>query len=632
MNLFKMSVPSGIKVRSSGWAAGYFSTMLSGLTGNLHELFYPFNTDCWLKKSFQDGGLEGWWPYEQAAYWLDGYIKCAYFSGDAAHFEKAKSMLDRALEIKAEDGFIGAKELRARGEGNQWVYAVFFRAILFLFDITGEKRYLDAVVGHYLAGASDYSEWRETVNVENMIMAYHAGGDEKLADMAVAAYKAHCANQNNAETKLADFLSDKPIKLHAVTYDEMVKIPALIYSVTGDRKYLDASLSGLDRIKKYHLLPIGIHSGCENFAGQDALACFEACDISDYCWSLMYIAQITGETSYIDEVERIMYNVAPSVMDKEFRTLQYFSSMNQVISTHNSNHSGSFTQTPRMAYQSDHYPECCTGNVNRSMPNFVYKAFMRFENGYIFNFYIPGTYEAGNVKFHINTGYPYNERVEIVYDGQEQNLQFKLRVPEWCKDFSCVCGQRAYREGGWMIVCGRFIAGDKILICLPSQVELIDAGEGYMVQKQPIAYTLKIRYKINIDNTESRQKIGFPAYDVVPVSDWQIALNKELFLKSFKYNEGKTINLLENDFSITAEGYLLKGVDLKKIHSSKVPMSDYDKQELVKLRNMGQVIYDGEMVFTPSISELAPAETERVGIELVPYSAAMLRWTIFPKI
>jgi len=95
----KFTFPLGADFKAGGMLKSYFETMLSGLTGNLDKLFYPFNTGCWSKSSFTDGGLEGWWPYEQYAYWLDGYVKCAYFSGNEAHFTKAKALIDNALQV-----------------------------------------------------------------------------------------------------------------------------------------------------------------------------------------------------------------------------------------------------------------------------------------------------------------------------------------------------------------------------------------------------------------------------------------------------------------------------------------------------------------------------------------------------
>ncbi len=632
MNYVKMTPPKMAQYRFGGWAEKYLNKMLEGLTGNLNSLFYPFNTNCWLKESFQDGGLEGWWPYEQAAYWLDGYIKCAYFANNATHFEKAKAMIDGALSVVDGDGFIGSRELKEQGKGNRWVHAVFFRAVLFLYDITGDIKYVNAVKNHYLGDIDDYSKWRETVNIENMAACYLICGDARLKEKAVKAWQLHCADESNSETRLQDLVSGKPINLHAVTYDEIVKLPALLYCITGEKSYLQASIKGVQRIKKHHLLPIGMHSGSENFSGTDALSCIETCDITDYCHTLYYLARITGDAAYLDDIERIMYNVAPSVMDKDFKTLQYYSSMNQVIATHNSNHSGSFTQTPRTAYQSDHYPECCTGNANRSMPNFLLNAFMQTDAGYRFNFYIPGEYKAGGCAFEVQTEYPYGEDIKITYLGEEKTFTLQLRVPLWCKSYAYRCRQKAVLSHGLITVEGRFKKGDEISLKIRSGLEVVETGEGLAVCKQPLFYTLEIGAEIKVDETEKRQAEGYPAYDVIPTTAWQIALDKDEFLSCAKIEGTTAGNLLENDYKLRSSGYIMGGIDFKRVHSSQVPVSDYDRGEIVKLRANGQVIYEGEMIFTPDIKDLKPRSLEKTEITLVPYSTAMLRWTVFPDV
>jgi len=626
----RLRFPRGVKISARGYIKEYFDTMLHGLTGHLHELFYPFDTDCWSKASFQDGGLEGWWPYEQVAYWLDGYVKCACFAECEEHLARAKGMIDDALRIVDERGFIGARELAERGQGNAWVHAVFLRAVMCLYEITGDPVYLNKVKNHYLSGASDYSSWRESVNIENIVNCYLYTGEEALRELAVSAYRAHCEDGANVETKYSDLLRDDPIKLHAVTYDEMVKIPALLYLVTDDVELLRASIKGIERIEKNHMLPIGIHSGCESFVGRSATSAFEVCDITDFCWSLGYLGEITGEVKYFDAVERIMLNVAPSVMDREFKTLQYFSSMNQVISTHNSNHTLSFTFTPRMAYQSDHYPECCTGNANRSMPNFLYRALSEWDGGYALNFYLPAVYKLPKGELEVITDYPFADTVKIVYRGENLDTRLALRIPGWCE--SPEINVPASRDAAGRYTVRGLRDGDEIVLRLPSALECIETEEGLMVQKQPLVYTLDILPRIAVDKTEPRVAEGYPAYDVTPLTPWQIALDRELLLSSARIHPCRRISLLEADGYITAKGYLMEGVELERTHTSLVYVSDYDKGEYVKMAACGQIYYEGELLFTPKISDLAPTGFAPVDIRLVPYSAAMLRWTVFPNI
>lgn len=622
----KFTFPLGADFKADGMLKSYFETMLSGLTGNLDKLFYPFNTGCWSKSSFTDGGLEGWWPYEQYAYWLDGYVKCAYFSGNEAHFTKAKALIDNALQVVSDNGFIGARELQKQGEGNQWVHAVFFRAVLFLYEITKDKTYLEKITGHYLSGTNDYANWRETVNVESMINCYAYTKDQRLLELAVSAYKKHCQIEGNIETKLSDFNKTAPIKLHAVTYNEMVKIPMLLYWATGEESYLTAALSGLKRIDDNHLLPIGIHSGCESFTGTTSLSAVETCDITDHCLALYTAAKVTGDSRYLDRIERIMYNVAPSIMDKDFKTLQYFSSMNQVISTHYSNHSGSFTFTPRMSYQSNHYPECCTGNANRSMPNFFYYAVAKRETGVAFHFYLPGSYQFDGECFTVQTDYPFHERVSITYQGSGTTAF--LRKPGWCSDFT-VNGKAYGGDKGFVAVPLK--NGETITVAIKSQLELRLVPEGYMVVKEPLVYTLKITPDIQKDPIEKRVAEGYPAYDITPASPWQIAIDKDLFAKTATLIQGRHNTLLESDTVITAKACFMEGVELFKTHTDEVFVSDYDKGEYIKMKTTGQVYYAGDLYFTPDLKTLKPTGYRQVDITLVPYATALLRWTIFPE-
>ena len=75
----------------------------------------------------------------------------------------------------------------------------------------------------------------------------------------------------------------------------------------------------------------------------------------------------------------------------------------------------------------------------------------------------------------------------------------------------------------------------------------------------------------------------------------------------------------------------MEGVDLYKTHTNKVFVSEYDKGEYIKMKTTGQIYYSGDLYFTPDLKTINPTGYKQVDITLVPYSTAMLRWTIFPK-
>ena len=94
------------------------------------------------------GSYDAWWPYEQTAYWIDGALKCGYLAGDEALYHQALEEVDFAIDHAAPDGFIGPDSLR---EKDRWPHAVFFRAVLAQYEISGDPRYLEALVRHYRA-------------------------------------------------------------------------------------------------------------------------------------------------------------------------------------------------------------------------------------------------------------------------------------------------------------------------------------------------------------------------------------------------------------------------------------------------------------------------------------------------
>ncbi len=105
-----------------------------------------------------------------------------------------------------------------------------------------------------------------------------------------------------------------------------------------------------------------------------------------------------------------------------------------------------------------------------------------------------------------------------------------------------------------------------------------------------------------------------------------------MFEKTYCLHKTDVNNILQNDYYLLAKGFYMNGVDLINVDSADVPISDYDQVELVKLKRMGQIIYDGPMKFTPAIKDLHPTSIKSLDIKLIPYARATLRWTIFPNV
>ncbi len=137
------------EIRPAGWLHDFLKRQATGLTGNIAVAGYPYGYPFWgSAEGDLKGSYDAWWPYEQTAYWIDGALKCGYLVGDADLYAQALAEVDFAIEHAAADGFIGPEHLRAK---DRWPHTVFFRAVLAQYEISGDARYLEALIRHYRA-------------------------------------------------------------------------------------------------------------------------------------------------------------------------------------------------------------------------------------------------------------------------------------------------------------------------------------------------------------------------------------------------------------------------------------------------------------------------------------------------
>ncbi len=155
---------------------------------------------------------------------------------------------------------------------------------------------------------------------------------------------------------------------HGVTAAEQLKLLPLMYSYTGDKNSLELAKLAYEKVLADSMMPDGGIVSSESMGTTAFNSLHETCDITDWSWSFGYMLMASGEGRWADVIERATFNALPGVVTKDFKQLQYFSSANQVLC--------SSTACPRiamtrMSYRAAHETPCCSGNVNRAMPNYV---------------------------------------------------------------------------------------------------------------------------------------------------------------------------------------------------------------------------------------------------------------------
>ncbi len=633
-------------IHPEGWLRRYLEKQRNGLTGHLEAAGYPFNTKGWAapRVMWRDG--TGWWPYEQTAYWIDGMVRAGYLLGDDFLIQKARKQLDYVLAHAARDGYLGPRFMRKAVGWNRWSHAVFFRALMAAYSATGDKRIVSALKKHYLSASAPHSDGRDVCNIEVVLWTYEQTGDMRLLKHASAAYDEYNRLSSEHDAAVANMLSNKRATTHGVTYNEIAKLGAILYIYTGKKKYLDATINAYRKIDKYQMLIDGVCSSTEQLRGKDPLDSHETCDIADYTWSVGYLLMATGDSEYADKIERACFNAAPGAVKSDFKALQYFSCPNQVIADNSSNHNRYHCGRKWMSYRPSPGTECCPGEVNRTMPNFAARMWLRDgANGLVAALYGPSliTARVGTAGHEVTiveeTNYPFSEQIDFqIRTSRPVAFPFSLRIPGWCKKARVLINgepiKKKLRAGIFVKIRRTFHHNDRVTLILPMELRLTRWPRGGIgIERGPLVYALRIEEDWRVDRTEERCTKDLPAWNLYPASPWNYAL---------AVNE-KTLN---RDAAIIHKPLVPDPWD---IHTApielRLPARKIAGWRIVRRKAVlreqdiagGTVIetVKGAFSFTPQLPDPATLP-KRLGrrietVTLVPYGCTHLRIAIFPQ-
>lgn len=608
-----------------GWLKEFLVRQNTGLTGHHEVLSYPFNTCLWAGMIPRQGGHGAdWWRYEQTAYLSDGMIRLGYLLNDPKLIQDGRAGVEYVMAHPQKNGRLGYDFFTS-----QWPVAVYFRVMQAEYQATGNPAILKALQAHYLSysKADLNSGHRHMVNIEGMLWTYGQTGDRRLLELAEAGYLA-----GGDEMPLARCASPGKISIHGVTYMEESKIPAILYIYTGKKEYLEAAVNAFRKLDRDHMLPDGVPSSNEFLVGKNPLSSHETCDITDYTWAVGYLLMATGDASWADHIERAIFNAGPGCVSKDFKNLQYFSSVNQVIATGESNHNkGSVAfryGSTWMAYWPCHETECCAGNVHRFMPNYAIRMWLRDrQGGLVAALYGPSVKTVpldGGKALTVaeETNYPFSDTVTFRFSTPEKvRLPFSLRIPGWCEQPSVTVNGEAFlgelKPGSFATLDREFSSGDVVQVKLPMPVRLKEWGRyGVYVERGPLLFAYPVPEKETVDtktyanlNGKKSPSPEFPALDLRPAGPWNYALAMGL------ESAGKPFQLVETG----AVGYPFDPATVPLV--IKVPARKMSAWTLLENR------------FTPALPKPGQftCELDTENIALVPYGSTRLRVSVFPS-
>ena len=487
------------RIQPKGWLYEYLNRQRTGMTGHPEAIAYPYNTCLWageIARRNECAEAKDWWRYEQSAYYTDGLIRLGCALGDSAFIGKGWQGIRYTIDHAQSNGRLGNAKIESL-----WPMAVFFRAMRAAYDYRPDSAIVSALERHYLSlNVNMLTRGRRHIlNLEGLLWTYGHTRNTRLIDLAVQAY-----DRGGFELDAKAAGSDTPLRMHGVTYCEMLKIPLLLYAYTGQQRYMGLALNAERKLERDHLLPDGVPTSAEFTAGRSIDIAHETCDIADYTWSLGHFLTVTGQAEWADRIERAVFNAAPGCVTKDFRALQYFSSANQMIATGTSDNNAFKRGKTWMQYRPIHETECCAGNVHRIMPNFVSRMWMTgHDNQLVAALYAPSaiTHRVGSTDVQVTerTEYPFDGTIEFTFATRHSvRFPFTLRIPGWATGSIrlLVNGKpvkKALTPGTFVTLDRKFRDGDRITLSLDMPAHLVTLpGQGVYAERGPLLFAYAI--------------------------------------------------------------------------------------------------------------------------------------------
>ncbi len=200
--------------------------------------------------------------------------------------------------------------------------------------------------------------------------------------------------------------------------------------------------------------------------------------------------QFTGDSKYIDVLERSLYNGALAGMSLKGDRFFY----ENPLASHGDHHREEWYGTA-----------CCPSQVSRFLPSIGNYIYGTSKEAVWVNLYIGNRAEVNSGKgvmtLNMKTNYPWDGNVTLTVETINKPVQkeFRLRIPGWCENHAItVNGNRVTNpriETGYLVINRKWEAGDEVTLTMDMPVEMIQADPRVKenigkraIQRGPLVY------------------------------------------------------------------------------------------------------------------------------------------------
>ena len=512
------------KVKSKYEPFQYKSIILTGLLGKR----YQFNAYNGLMKipyysylRAYDRGVAAYWPSgEYLGKYVQGLVHSYNYYRDMRIIEQIQIIVDKWVQAQEPDGYLGTNpdgyEIGQRWNyWASWDHKYTILGLLAYYEFSGEQLILetakktgDVICANFGSGKAKRN-LMETGHsgmvggsiLEAMTYLYQFTADKKYLDFCNYVLEAY--EQENGPQIITELTqrSGRVDKIgYAKGYEMLSCIIGIIrmYQLTGNELYLKAAKIAWDDIQKNRLYITGTATQCECFYENgylpahenDTINCWgeiseknkmgEGCVTAHWIFLSKELFFLTGDTKYIDEIEKSLYNHLLGSQSPYDGRQSYFTSL---IGHKNFN-------MPNI-YEGE--PPCCMSSVMRCIariPEIVWAKstdrninILLYNSGELKTEIRSKNGKLEKVELNIESDYPNTGQIEMTLRTNETaDFHLGLRVPSWCPAFNVSVNEKDtyHGETGSMLMLDRtWQAGDVIKIKMDMNNRFVEGDPMY---------------------------------------------------------------------------------------------------------------------------------------------------------
>ena len=600
------------ELKPSGWLRDQLTCEAEGLAGNLDKVWPDIRDSMWI-----GGERDGW---ERVPYWLDGFIPLAYLLDNEDMKERAKKYIYAIIDRSSPDGWLCPCAPSERRAYDPWAALLLFKVLSVYCAESGDEKAEKALYralrqfNQHLDGQTLHN-WGAARWFEGLIPVfymYEKTGEDWLLLLAkkldvqgfdwqkVFEKDADGKNMLDELTKSWDYIS------HVVNLGMMLKSRSLMSRITGEDPDKFAA-EALAYLHEKHGMATGHFTGDENLSGTSPIQGSELCSVVEAMYSFEQLFSVSGNTRWLDMLEREAFNALPATFSPDMWTHQYVQLTNQVecsrlpkrVFRTNDEEAHIFGLEPNYG--------CCTANMVQGYPKFALTAYMKKSGGGVLAALpVPSALttviDGKTVSFTTGGQYPFTDRIVYTVETQEPvEFTFDIRIPS-C-DSATLDGKQV--AGGKIVSINELWNGRReIILDLCFDVKLTKRPSGlYCLNRGPLLFSLPIKEnwkKREYESNGVERKFPYCDYYVYPESDWNMAFTDDYFT-----------------------------VEHSEVIGGITPFSPQTAPLRIKARlvHVDWKMPDGRCALLPE-SNIPVSDAEEA--ELIPYGATCLRMTEMP--